>query len=250
MKAIYEPQGKALEYCTKRKKRKCACNLYGGCGHGCFDCYVPNNHHLMRTYGFKSRQEFYKNPHPRDGIIEALKREAPRYQGEEVFLCFTCDPYQPINEKYQLTRQAIEILHANEIAVNILTKGKITDFDLLAKRPDLSKVGVTLTTTHPATSREWEPNACLPNDRMRNINKARDLGIFTWASLEPIRSPESTLNVIKWSHDYIDEYKLGKWNYDPRAKDIDWHKLVHEAIELLEKLGCKYYIKEDLRKHI
>lgn len=149
MKVIYEPKGRAAGYA------KYACNLYRGCGHKCFYCYAPN---VIKM----DRQEFYNNPQPRKGVIDSLKYQAKKmgddYKNDgyrfvsgdlekepdrpEVFLCFTTDPYQPINEEHQLTRQAIEILHTNGLAVNILTKGKITDFDLLAKRPDLSKVGV------------------------------------------------------------------------------------------------------------
>lgn len=266
-KAIYEPKGKAKEY------GNLACNLYRGCGHECTYCYAPS---VLRM----DRQEFYNNPQPRKGIIEALKRDAKRIgdkykkdlsehsfrsqysespaisftekepEHPEVFLCFTTDPYQPINAEHQLTRQAIEILHANEIAVNILTKGKITDFDLLAKRPDLSKVGITLSSTHHATSREWERAAEQPNIRMQNIQTAHDLGIPTWISLEPVIRPSSTLDVIRWAHSITDVFKIGKWNYDARANNINWHRFVTEAIALCEKLGCNYYIKEDLRKYI
>ena len=35
----------------------------------------------------------------------------------------TCDPCQPIDGNYQLTRQAIIILHSNGFNVTILTKG-------------------------------------------------------------------------------------------------------------------------------
>jgi hypothetical protein len=163
-----------------------------------------------------------------------------------VFLCFTCDPYQPINEKHQLTRQAIEILHENDIAVNILTKGRITDFDLLRKRPELSKVGVTF----DGYSFEHTPAMLTNSTRDANLVQAKRDGIETWASIEPVIYPREVMIWITdmWVH--VDTFKLGKWNYDPRANDIDWHKFVNEAIELLEKLNCKYYIKEDLRRYI
>lgn len=260
LKVIYEPKGKAKEY------GNLALNLYTGCGHKCTYCYAPA---MLRM----NREEFYNNPQPRKNVIENLRKDAKvlgdRYRTKrelalnelafmptrpEVFLCFTTDPYQPINHEYQLTRQAIEILHENDIAVNILTKGRITDFDLLARRPDLSKVGVTIT----CSQKTWEPNAKNFDTRMRNIDIAMMHKIKTWISLEPILNPDMALFYIKLYHtrfvqlEYhkVTEFKLGKWNYDKRANDIDWKKFVNEAIELLEKLGCKYYIKEDLRKEI
>lgn len=271
MKAIGKAKGKAGEY----TKDGLNLNCYGGCGHACSYCYVPRNHHLMRYLGFKMRQEFYSKPFPRLGIIEALKVDAkrignhykelmilwtgikestrqlrlddefnqmpPEPERPEVFMSFATDPYQPINEKYQLTRQAIEILHENEIAVNILTKGVVTDFDLLAKRPDLSKVGVTFDGTETLKTRI---------KRLANLIKAKDNKIYTWVSFEPVIKSEKIKSYIPPLSDYVDEFKLGKWNYDPRANDIDWYKFVNEAIELLEGLGCKYMIKEDLRRYI
>ena len=229
MIAIYKPTGNAKEYGSL------ACNLYKGCGHGCSYCYVPS---VLRM----DRKEFYNNPQPRTGVIEALKKEAPKYQGKEVFLCFTCDPYQPINKKYQLTRQAIEILHKNDITVNILTKGVITDFDLLAKRPTLSKVGVTFDGTEIFSERLF---------RNSNLDEAKKHGIATWASLEPIIDTKNIMLIIEhWIKNNADIIKLGKWNYDKRSNDIDWHKFVNEAVNLLERLGCKYYIKESLQKYL
>jgi DNA repair photolyase len=268
LKVLYKPKGKAAEYAQNAY----AANLYRGCGHGCVDCYAPA---VIRL----NREEFNGNPQPRQAIINKLRQDAkvvnnehilnmkhwkiyhegastsnflyePKPKNPEVFMSFTTDPYQPINADHQLTRQAIEILHENEIVVNILTKGMITDFDLLAKRPDLSKVGVTLTNVKQADSIKWEPEAAMPADRCRNLQNAKDYGIFTWVSLEPARNLQSVKTIIDYTHEYVDHYKLGKWNYDPRAKGIDWHEFVNEVIELFDVYGCDYYIKDDLKQYI
>lgn len=244
MKAIGRSKGRAGEY------NIFSLNCYGGCGHGCTYCYVPRNFHLMRYLGFKCRQDFYNKPFPREGILEALKKEAPRYKGKEVFMSFTTDPYQPINEEHQLTRQAIEILHENEVIVNILTKGKITDFDLLGKRPELSKVGVTYTgadaTMEPILKTNYDGL-----DMIDNLREARKHNISNWVSIEPVINTDNVLNHFIPVYRYdVDLFKLGKWNYDKRANDIDWHRFTNEAVELFEKLGCKYQIKEDLKKYL
>ena len=46
----------------------------------------------------------------------------------------------------------------------------------------------------------------------------------------------------------MDLYKLGTWNYDPRAKAIDWARYGRRAVALLEKLGKRYILKTDLRQ--
>lgn len=117
---IYAPKGKAAEY------GDLALNLYRGCSHGCTYCYAPSVLHM-------GREEFSK-PQVRPDILPALKDIAGRYEGQNVFLCFTCDPYQTIDDEHQITRKAIKILHAADVTVRILTKGgerSERDFDLL-----------------------------------------------------------------------------------------------------------------------
>lgn len=241
MKAIYEPKGKAKEYCDL------AVNLYKGCGHGCSYCYAPD---IWRKQGL-SREDFYNHPAVREGILEAIAKEAPKYKGREVQLCFTCDPYQPIDEKLQITREAIKILKANDITVRILTKGGLLstrDFDLL--EPGRDWYGATLTFADDESSFDFEFMAAPPEKRIEALKQAHAIGIRTWASLEPVISPAQTLDIIRFTHSYVDVFKVGKWNHDKRAKEIDWARFVNRAVALLEELGKGYYIKEDLWKYL
>lgn len=241
MKAIYEPKGKAKEYCDL------AVNLYKGCGHGCSYCFAPD---IWRKQGL-SREDFYNHPAVRPGIIDAIEREAPKFKGREVQLCFTCDPYQPIDEKLQITRQAIKILKANNITVRILTKGgfpSLRDIDLLQSGRDW--YGVTMTFNSHEKSYKWEPDAASPGERFTCLVGAKGEGLRTWVSLEPVIDPEETLVIIKKIHSHVDVFKIGKWNHDVRAKDINWRKFVRQAVALMEEYGNEYYIKEDLRRYL
>jgi len=237
MQTIYKPKGKAGEYA------ELALNLYTGCSHGCTYCYVPRIRILHMT-----REEFMK-PKPRAGIIEALKKDVKKYKDKEIFLSFTCDPYQPIELGHQLTRQAIEIIKTHGNRVRILTKSHLAerDFDLLNSK---DWFGMTLTFISTFKWYEYEPHTAIPNNRTLILEGAKKKGINTWVSLEPVISPTQTLAIIKHTHDFVDEYRVGKWNYDKRADAIDWHKFVNEAIDLFEKYGKKYYIKESLKKYV
>jgi DNA repair photolyase len=179
-KIIYEPRGKAGEYC------KLAVNLYLGCGHGCTYCYAPAATH--------SSSIKFSQAKPRVDIIKRLNKDT-EYLGNlgtkpdsPVFLCFTCDPYQQIDVKYRLARQAIQNMHENNLDVMILTKGgkrAERDFDLL-KPTD--KFGVTLTCLDDAESLKWEPGAALPGERIKSLKKAHKMGVYTWVSIEPVIS--------------------------------------------------------------
>jgi DNA repair photolyase len=240
MTVIYEPKGKAREYAPL------AVNLYDGCQHGCLYCYAPHVRH-------KDKVQFI-NAKPRPDIIERLTKEASKSPQDgnkgPVLLCFTCDPYFPIEATHGLTRQAIQILHQYGYSISILTKaGELAqrDFDILTR---LDCFGQTLTFVSPEDSKNWEPGAALPEERCQNLKAAHAAGIPTWASLEPVIDPVQSLQLINVTHDFVDEFKVGKWNHDPRALEIDWRKFREDAIRLLQLYQKKYYIKEDLRKYV
>jgi DNA repair photolyase len=235
---VYEPRGKAREYAPL------AVNLYRGCSHRCLYCYAP-------AATFTDKVEFSK-PEPRKDILKKIEIDAARLEFLQekgtVLLCFTCDPYQPLDTKYQLSRGAITILHNHKMNVMILTKGgkrAERDFDLLTAE---DKFGVTLTTLDSSHSLQWEPGATLPEERIDTLRKAHNLGIGTWVSLEPVIYPETALEIIRQTHTYIDMFKVGPLNYHPHSKTIDWHKFALDVEGLLKQLGCAYYLKEDLRK--
>ena len=69
-------------------------------------------------------------------------------------------------------------------------------------------------------------------------------GIPTWASLEPVIDPIQTLSIIYETHEYVDEYKVGKLNY--LHTDIDWRIFCVNLASQLNKFNCAYYIKDSL----
>ena len=233
---IYQPKGKAFEY------GELALNLYNGCEHGCTYCYVPAVRKITREEFSKSKVRKIKE--------KDLDRELSQLpKGSVVFLCFMCDPYQHLDMEFQITRRTIQKLHTAGMSVTILTKtgpASTRDFDLLSANPGQSNYGATLTFFDDDLSRKWEPGAALPGERLEALSQAHSLGIPTWASLEPVINPKQSMELIRLSHEFVDVYKVGKWNYDAKAALIDWRSFAREAVSLLESLGKKYYIKKDL----
>lgn len=236
MSYIYEPKGKAGEY------GEYALNLYEGCTHGCKYCYVP----AIRR---KTPEVYHDHAIERYFRWDALEEEIRLLKGQSLFLCFTCDPYQPLNDGANYTRRIIKMCHENGVVVTILTKGgKRSEFDLkfLAEKPALSNYGATLTFLDDGDSSAWEPGAALPEERMDMLRRAHKLGIPTWASLEPVIDPVQSLAIIDYCHEFVDVFKVGKWNHDVRANAIDWKAFGQEAVRLLKGYGINYYIKKDL----
>ena len=237
---IYEPKGMAKEYSPL------AVNLYRGCQHGCVYCYAPDT---IRV----DRQQFSKAI-PRDKIIQRLTKDAPKAAADgatgNVLLCFTCDPYQPLEDIYHLTHQAIPILHSNGFNVTILTKGgqrAERDFDLYQPGDEFA---ATLTFMDWVKSYAWEPEAAAPAQRIATLRKAHYHGIKTWVSLEPVIDPAETLEIIRQTHSFVDFYKVGTLNNHPEAANIDWPQFAKDVVVTLKEYDCKYYLKNDLRKYL
>ncbi|MDY6959442.1 MAG: radical SAM protein [Halobacteriota archaeon] len=243
MKVIYEPKGKAREYSPL------AVNLYKGCGHMCDYCYAPA---ALRM----SREDFHV-PVPRSNIIKNIEADAKTLSEKNcrdpILLCFTCDPYQPIDSDYRLTRRVIEILHSHNLKVRILTKGGYRskrDFDLLSWRPDLSEYGTTLVFNDEEQRRIHEPEASPTSDRIKALKIAHSLGIPTWVSFEPVFDPKSVYQMIDETYEFVDRYSVGKLNHNKEVEDkVDWSLFHRKVTGLLDLYGKEYYIKNDLGRY-
>jgi len=235
MPIIYEPKGRAAEY------SHLAANIYSGCSHGCKYCYAPA---VLR----QSREQF-NQPSQRKNLLAQVEKETPKYAGTDkrVLLCFTCDPYQHLNDAVGLTRQVMIRLQQQSIPFQVLTKGggrAVPDFDLYSKRDAFA---TTLTFLDAARSAEDESQAATPDNRIAAIESAKQRGIETWVSLEPVIDPAESLAIIEQTADFVDHYKIGKLNH--QATEItadDWRRFGIAAVELCEKLGKSYYVKDDL----
>lgn len=239
-KLIYHPSGRAGEYADKGY----AANLFKGCTHGCKYCYVPSFCHVPR-------EQFHATSIAAPDVLERLKKDMNRVGilDEPIFLCFTCDPYCEDAPK-NVTRDAINIILASGNKVNILTKGGMRasrDFDLLATDPG-NKIGATLTFSTARDSMYWEPKAEAPLNRLAMLREAKEKGLQTWASIEPVIDPQQSLEIMMWTMPYVDEFKIGKWNHDKRAKAIDWNEFALRAKKLMESGGKAYMFKKELHQ--
>jgi DNA repair photolyase len=236
---IYAPKGQAGEYA------KLATNPYSGCGHGCVYCYVPPVIHMTR---FK----FNEKADPKKDFLQRLRKDAEKYRQhgitEQVMLCFTTDPYNHDDVKYGLTRQCLTVLRDYGLGFCTLTKGgrrALRDIELF--RPIRDAFASTLTTLDPDQSREWEPKAALPDDRLHTLKRFHSAGIFTWVILEPVYDTTMTIALIKETAEYVDFYKVGKINYHRISREIDWRRFTEDVLKALNDLGKKHYIKKDLQ---
>lgn len=224
-KPIYEPKGAAKEYGDY------ALNIYTGCPHRCYYCFAPS---VLR----RDREQFHECVAPRDGIVESVQKQIERenISGKIIHLCFTCDPY-PIGYDTAPTREIIKLLKESGNHVQILTKGDGSrDFDLLDSE---DWYGVTIDGKY-----EWD----MYFSKFSVVKKAKEQGIKTWCSFEPVLNADNTLEIINTCYKLFDKVKIGKLNYCP--SEINWKQFGRDVEALCKELGIDYYIKDSLRKEM
>jgi DNA repair photolyase len=240
LRVIYEPRGRAREY------SQLAVNLYSGCAMGCDYCYVPS---ILR----KDKVDFHKSSEYRKDILTKLEKDLQDLQKaglskKLVMFSFTSDVYQ-LNEDFNtLTREALKLFNKYNQSFHILTKGglkAVRDFDLYKKTDWFAS---SLTFFDKEKSLEIEPLADIPKARIEALKIAKEKGIKTWVSFEPVLDANETLKLYEATKDFVDFYKVGKIS---RYKvDVDWGSFANEIVKRLEKDKKPFFIKHDLRPHL
>ncbi|MCM8781732.1 MAG: hypothetical protein NC828_01580, partial [Candidatus Omnitrophica bacterium] len=105
----------------------------------------------------------------------------------EVFMSSICDPWQPLEAKYGLSRACLKILLEAGFYVSILTKSSLIrqDFDLL-EAYKTHNLGITITTLNPGLQKLLEPYASNPQERLSILEMASEKGIEIWVFLGPL----------------------------------------------------------------
>ena len=242
MRIVYEPRGRALEYSPL------AASLYRWCLFKCRYCFVPE---MFNQIG-------HQEPTPRKNAIAMLEKDCKELEAmkdpREILMSFTTDPYQPIDDVYNLTRKAIQIFHKYNRPYSILTKGgkrSMKDFDLMAERPDISRYATTLTCCLSETQKEWEPFAAPWYERIEALKEAHKKGIKTWVSIEPIIDPGQSIYLIFDSLEWVDLYRIGIMNHtNPGFPKSDLYEFVENARYILESYNKSYIFKKDILPYV
>ena len=156
-------------------------NLYRGCQHQCLYC--------------DSRSECYQIEDFADILVKTnaiglLKKElsSKRARGT-IGLGSMNDCYMPLEERYRLTRQALELIARHRFPVHIITKSDLVlrDKDLLAEIGKIyAAVSFTITTADDELAAKLEPGAPSPSRRYQAIKTLSDQGIYTGITLMPV----------------------------------------------------------------
>jgi DNA repair photolyase len=158
-------------------------NPYTGCQVNCRYCYARL---------FMKRYSGHKEPwgefvDVKINAPEVLRKQLQRARRGTVWISSVCDPYQPLEAKYGLTRRCLKELLEKQFPVNIQTKSKLVlrDLDLLKNFKEI-EVGFTITTNDEKIAKLFEPGASSIAERVKALEKLRASGIRTFAFIGPL----------------------------------------------------------------
>lgn len=165
-------------------------NLYRGCTHNCVYCDG-------RAEKYSVDGNFGCDVVVKTNAIEVLKKEInPKGKRKPLRKEFIIigggvgDSYQPVEEKYQLTKKTLELMYEYGFPVSILTKSTLVkrDIDILKKINTKSRaiVSFSFSSADDKISEIFEPGVSSPSKRLDSIKFFKKNGIATGMFLMPV----------------------------------------------------------------
>ena len=183
-------------------------NPFTGCQHACSYCYAR---FMKRFTGhIEPWGEFVD---VKTNAPDLLRQEILRKKRGEVWVSGVCDPYQPLEAKYLLTRKCLEILAQYDWPVIIQTRSPLVlrDLDVLKEARNF-QVGFSITTADDSFRKLFEPNAPPIKDRIVALDELHRAGIKTYAMIAPILpGAEGLVELLKGKVDYL---LIDRMNYN------------------------------------
>jgi DNA repair photolyase len=186
-------------------------NPYLGCAHGCRYCYATFMRRYARHHPGAPWGSFVE---VKANLAEVLEAELKRKKSPgQVFLSSVCDPYQPIELKFRLTRRCIEILGAFGWRISILTRSPLVarDLDLLTTLPGVS-VGLSIPTDADRVRRVFEPQAPPIPARILTLQRLHQAGLTPWVFIAPML-PLNPARLFELLAPHVGEVMMDPLNY-------------------------------------
>jgi len=189
-------------------------NPYTGCEVGCVYCYAAL---FMRRYSGHSEPwgEFV------DVKVNApalLAKQIVKAKPGTIWFASVCDPYQPLEERYGLTRRSLEVLIGRDFPVEIQTKSARVrrDLDVIRRLSDV-EVGFTIATDDETIAGMFEPKASPVEERVEVLREFKAAGVPTFAFAGPLL-PGNPERLAAFLAGAVDRVLIDRMNYVPAVK--------------------------------
>lgn len=164
-------------------------NPYRGCEHGCVYCYArPSHAYLELSPGLDFETQLFAKTNAVQRLREELAK--PGYKLSPMAFGTNTDCYQPIERKFRIMRQLIELLAECHHPLTLVTKSALVERDLdllapMAKR-NLVKVFLSIGTLDRVLARKLEPRAASPQRRLAVLKALSSAGIPCGVMVAPL----------------------------------------------------------------
>ena len=219
-------------------------NCYTGCQVNCVYCYARL--FIKRFTGHK--EPWGKFVDVKVNAPEVLRKQLKRGKRGTVWISSVCDPYQPLERRYRLTRGCLQALVEKQFPVVIQTKSALVlrDVDILADFEEI-EVGFTITTDDEKVARLFEPGASGISERINALKTLHQEGIPTFAMLGPLLpcNPEA---LVEHLQGIADRVIIDRMNYVPTVRRFYHEKGLEQAVseEFFEE--HKHRLQFELKK--
>jgi DNA repair photolyase len=203
-------------------------NPYVGCQNACSYCYAC---FIKRFSGHNEPWGEFVDI--KINAPDLLQIEIRKKKRASVWVSGLCDPYQPLEAKYMLTRKCLEILSHNDWPVIIQTRSPLVlrDIDIIKEVKNF-EVGLSVTTADDEIRKLFEPKAPSIKERLGTLEELHHSGIRTYAMIAPVLpGAENLVNALEGKVDYI---IIDRMNYHY----ADW---IYRKYRLEDKLTDEYF---------
>ena len=193
-------KSKIFDYCV---------NPYTGCQVGCRYCYarlfIPRYSGHIEPWG-----EFVD---VKVNAPQILKKQLVRAKRGVVWVASVCDPYQPLEAKYKLTRQCLIELAAAQFPVHVQSKSVLAlrDLDVFLQFQEI-EFTFTIATDNEEIARKFEPHASSIKERIETLDKLHRAGIKTQAFIGPLL-PGNPEKLVAQLEGKVDNVLIDRMNY-------------------------------------
>jgi DNA repair photolyase len=155
---------------------------------GCDFCYAAHRADLSRALGGLPELPWGRYVDVKVNAAEVLRREVTQHPPGVVRMSpIVTDPYQPLERRFRITRQCLEVLLEAGFTPLVLTRAArvLDDVDLLARFPRAA-VGLSVPTDDDAIRRIFEPGGDPIDERLDALARCRAAGIRTFGVIQPM----------------------------------------------------------------